>query len=485
MPINLSSFTTIAHPSRSIAILAASCLTALGGLLAPPATAAERVTIAIGAEEIAIPVADIETFAKQGVLSDPLAAVAQQLDPQDLQQLYGLLQQSIDVEPSALLGFTSSPVVEALLTRLGRAIQNESGNNGGADIRTAAGLAAYDPQGVAISNFLYHFPGSEVRIRLEDVVQLSNELKTQLDYRNAALGYISRASAAVTSPASTATEWPDLSAPGSFPVEVQSVVVPVGAVRPTEYGFVTSYDFSADVYLPQGNPQAAPTVVFTHGFGESRQTYAYLANHLASHGFAVIAPEHVGSDLNYREVFLEGELSNLLSPMEYVSRSLDITYTLNHFEQLAQTDPEWSDRLDLNRVGVFGNSLGGTTALSVAGASIDETRLQQECAADNLTLDVSVVLQCPAKHLPPVNYDLRDDRIAAAIAAYPLTNVLYGPEGMGKIEVPTLMVSGSNDIITPPPFKNKSIHLCGWTPPISIWQLFRGAPISPAAKRDI
>jgi ABC-type amino acid transport substrate-binding protein len=35
------------------------------------------------------------------------------------------------------------------------------------------------------------------------------------------------------------------------------------------------------------------------------------------------------------------------------------------------------------------------------------------------------------------------------VAAHPLTSALYGPEGMSKVEVPTLMVAGSTDIVTP------------------------------------
>jgi ABC-type amino acid transport substrate-binding protein len=50
--------------------------------------------------------------------------------------------------------------------------------------------------------------------------------------------------------------------------------------------------------------------------------------------------------------------------------------------------------------------------------------------------------------LPPQNYDLKDPRIKAVVAAHPLGGGLYGPEGFGQINVPLLMVSGSNDIVS-------------------------------------
>jgi len=430
------------------ATLAAGLVSGLGLLSVRPAIAAERVTTFLNTLEVSISLDDLEAFAEDGTLSEPLAQVAAQFDEQQVQTLRQLLRQQVATDPVSLNRFASAPMLEALLARLGRAVQTSDGENGAAALRTAMVLSAADPDGLSILDMLRQFPDEEVRINLQSLILFTADLSAETQYRDRILAAIAPPAEA-DSTASPLHTLPDLSQPGPYPVTQQSLVVPVRGIRPTEIGFVSAYDFDVDLYLPQGRNDAAPVILMTHGFGANRDNYAYLAQHLASYGFAVVAPEHPGSNLAYRQEFLAGNLADLVSPMEYVSRSLDLTYTLDYLQAQADAGSDWAKQLNLEQVGVFGNSLGGTTALSIAGARIDANRLQGECQEDQNTLDLAVILQCPAKHLPPVDYDLTDPRIDAAIAAYPLTSVLFGPAGMGAIAVPTLILSGGNDIIAP------------------------------------
>jgi predicted dienelactone hydrolase len=170
---------------------------------------------------------------------------------------------------------------------------------------------------------------------------------------------------------------------------------------------------------------------------------------LAAHGFAVAALEHVGSNLQYRQTFLAGDLSDIVQPDEYISRSRDVTYLLDALETAQQQQQPWATRLDLQSIGLLGNSLGGTTALSVAGATFNPARLQQDCRPDRVAISVSFLLQCIAQTTPPDSTNLHDPRIKAVLAAYPLTSSLFGPEGIGQITVPTLIMGGSEDFIAP------------------------------------
>lgn len=73
----------------------------------------------------------------------------------------------------------------------------------------------------------------------------------------------------------------------------------------------------------------------------------------------------------------------------------------------------------------------------------------ESCDRDEIILNFSLYLQCQARFLPPRNYNLRDDRIQAVLVTHPLGGYLYGPEGMGQITMPLLMVAGSQDIVAP------------------------------------
>ena len=58
-------------------------------------------------------------------------------------------------------------------------------------------------------------------------------------------------------------------------------------------------------------------------------------------------------------------------PREYVDRPLDISFTLDELERLTAVGGAYQGRLDLNRVGMIGHSLGGYTTLAIAGAPIN------------------------------------------------------------------------------------------------------------------
>ena len=58
----------------------------------------------------------------------------------------------------------------------------------------------------------------------------------------------------------------------------------------------------------------APVVIVSHGFGAVKEDFVFLNQHLASHGYVVMAPDHVGSDLSYREAYLGGALKYAAQP---------------------------------------------------------------------------------------------------------------------------------------------------------------------------
>ena len=165
------------------------------------------------------------------------------------------------------------------------------------------------------------------------------------------------------------------------------------------------------------------------------------------YGFAVAVPEHPGSNSEQLRSLLAGRSDEVTQPREFIDRPLDVKYLLDELERLDASNPNL--QLNLQQVGVIGQSFGGYTVLALAGASLNFEQLQKDCKALENSLDVSLLLQCRALELPRTQYNLRDERVKAAIAINPITRSIFGKDGMSDIQIPVTLVSSSADKIAP------------------------------------
>ncbi|NJR48134.1 MAG: alpha/beta fold hydrolase [Hyellaceae cyanobacterium CSU_1_1] len=190
---------------------------------------------------------------------------------------------------------------------------------------------------------------------------------------------------------------PDLSQPGKYRVRRRQVTFSIDSPRQTAKGFTGDYKLNVEVHSPIGLNEPAPLAIIAHGFGAKSSDYDELAKHLASYGYIVAMPEHDGSNTNYQDAFLRGEVGVDISPVEFYSRPRDITHLLNKLER----DPDWQPQINWSEVGIIGHSLGGTTALLAAGAALNWDRIQSVCQQDDFVFNVSIFLQCRAKKFTP------------------------------------------------------------------------------------
>ena len=127
------------------------------------------------------------------------------------------------------------------------------------------------------------------------------------------------------------------------------------------------------VHLPEsGGPY--PVILFSHGLGSTRAAYGYLARSWASHGYAVLVPQHLGSDasilggkglLPFRRLRLA-----MSDPANWAARPLDLTFLIDSLPALEAALPRLAGKLDHGRIGVGGHSFGGYTASLLAGARV-------------------------------------------------------------------------------------------------------------------
>ncbi len=413
---------------------------------ARPVAAAEAVKVSFGALELSLSLEALQTYADTGNITGDLRFYSRFLDDASRAELRRFLQQRFDVDPVIVSQITYAPLGERVLRGLGVVVQTENRTNGFKALRAAALLAASDPEKLSVLNLIRYYPSTSIRINAEALLALRQEFTAMVDYRDAALRAIQQEMDAeiAAAPAVNFAQLPDLSRVGRSRVVRRTLKL--SRDRPTLTGENMARPFAVDLYLPQGLAQPAPVIVISHGLGSSPAAFMYLARHLASHGFVVVVPQHIGSDASRREALLSGVVGSDVSPVEFIDRPLDITATLDQLDQLAQSDPTLQGRMDLQNVGAIGHSFGGYTVLALAGADPNVPRLRQECANPRPTLNAAPVLQCLGDHLP-FGGTLRDPRIKAVFAISPIISVVLGPESMSKIQIPTLLMGGGEDFI--------------------------------------
>lgn len=438
------------------------CLAGLlpASLLAQPGLAAERIYVSYGLLERSIKVSALEDYARTGRIEDEdLAVYAQYAGAQQLQEFRQVLQSKADLSPVAVSQFLYTPQGEILLKRLGQVIQSESRDPGFYAIRAALILASGDPEGLSLLNVLRRFPTRGIRIDVARSLEIAAELEQIVTQTNRATTVITRqadAEIAATNPPIAVEELADLSQNGPYSWQKETItLIDLRRKLPAVEG--GDRKFPVDIYLPQFIKSSriglrpAPVVVISHGLGSDRTTFAYLAQHLASYGFVVAVPEHPGSNAGQLQALVNGTANEVAAPREFIDRPLDVKFLLDELARRANSDPLFQGRMDLQQVGVLGQSFGGYTALALAGADINFAQLKQDCKDPNLTetLNISLLLQCRAADLPPDSYPVTDSRIKAAIAINPIDSAVFGQESLGRIQAPTMLIAGNADTVAP------------------------------------
>jgi dienelactone hydrolase len=178
----------------------------------------------------------------------------------------------------------------------------------------------------------------------------------------------------------------------------------VDGSRPTaangDYPGSTQRRFPVALWFPNDVDGDHPLLVYSHGFMSSRHGCTYLAEHLASYGYVVISADF--------------PLTNRKAPggpkfLDVVHQPADLSFLIDQVLVLEGPDQPFQGRIDVDRIGAFGLSLGGATTTLAA-----------------------------------FHPEWRDPRIAAAISIAGPGDI-FGPRFFDNATVPFLMIAGTAD----------------------------------------
>ncbi|NJN73430.1 MAG: hypothetical protein HC799_11800 [Limnothrix sp. RL_2_0] len=222
--------------------------------------------------------------------------------------------------------------------------------------------------------------------------------------------------------------------------------------------FTLDYSPETLCYQPQPLSENTRVVIQSHGLGATPRDFADYAEHLASHGYFVVAPYHQGSDTNHLKLVLQGDIDEVVPFSEFGDRPATITAVLNKLDEL--NGSQFDSKLDLKNVGVMGHSFGAYTALVLAGAEIQFEHLELACDGNNDDPNLSLLLQCQALGLPRAMENLRDSRVASIFVWDFVGSAIFGEKGLAAVNIPVMAIAGSHDITTP--FALEQIRLFRW-----------------------
>ena len=419
-------------------------------LLSLPTQAAETVFVSLGVLEISVSVESLEQYATEGTITPELGSYTRYLNEEQKEQFQEILTLPAELDTVAISQFLYSPQGETILRQFGEIIDTKARQGGFYAIRSGLILAAADPEGLTLLNFIKQFPTEGLRVNSGRGFELVNQLSRFIKETDRAVTAIERQAIenSIATLNQQETDFPfNLESSGNSSYNRQTLdLIDRRPVFQEGDRFFTEREIPTFLYLPEiFSSQRPPLIIISHGLGSDRSTYSYLAKHLASYGFAVATIEHPGSNARQLQSLLMGLEAEISPPSELINRPQDIQFLLNYLER------NYNTQINLNQVGILGQSYGAYTSLAVAGAKINYEQVRERCENEETpaVLNFSILLQCQLLRLPQQDYDFDDPRIKAVFAINPLTSMIFGEEGLQQIDIPTLLVTGSADTVTP------------------------------------
>lgn len=171
-----------------------------------------------------------------------------------------------------------------------------------------------------------------------------------------------------------------------------------------------------------------PIIIISHGYTGNPHQLSWLIRGLVYHGFIVLGIQH--RDIINRKVHAN-----------HWQRVKDVSTMLDQFIKSPLSG--WGN---LNKIGITGFSLGGTTSILIAGGratKLDSLIPGPEYASPEDFTKADEAL--PTLNKKMMARDWRDSRVKAAFIMAPAWAWLFDESSLQKISIPTYLIASSAD----------------------------------------
>ncbi|MDZ7631318.1 MAG: hypothetical protein U5K74_08215 [Gemmatimonadaceae bacterium] len=188
--------------------------------------------------------------------------------------------------------------------------------------------------------------------------------------------------------------------------------------------------------VPRDGDAPFPLIIISHGYPGNRYLLSHLGENLASKGYVVVSIDHTESTYDDAQAF----------GSTLYNRPLDQLFVLRSIAELGALDSRsfLAGRVDANRSGIIGYSMGGYGVVNVIGGGFRAAAASLPGAPPNALLQ--------ERSADNVAYQRGggDSRIRAAVAIGPwgMQAGLWDEAGLAGVRTPTLFVAGSADDVS-------------------------------------
>jgi len=183
-----------------------------------------------------------------------------------------------------------------------------------------------------------------------------------------------------------------------------------------------------------------PVLLFSHGSGGNMDVLSWMSSALAKRGIIVVGVNHPGSTSG------DSSPRRSLQPAE---RAADLSAALDHL----LADPYFSQFVDQDHIVAAGFSLGGATALSLAGVPFDAKAYAGYCERLDGKAQDCLFFAKGDVDLKTMTDGLEesglDGRVAGAIAIDPGFTYAVEEDGLAEVSIPIQLISLGRENLWP------------------------------------
>ncbi|MCC7205917.1 MAG: hypothetical protein IT323_01335 [Anaerolineae bacterium] len=211
--------------------------------------------------------------------------------------------------------------------------------------------------------------------------------------------------------------------------------------------------------IPDAGPDRGdgpyPLVVFSHALYSQRWQSPWLAEHLASYGYVVLATDHED----------HARMDSMDYERSVFSRPKDVSRLIDYAATLTAADGALAGLIDLEKVAAVGHDAWGALGpLLLAGARLDLEPLRSWCADHPAYVCIATLVQplekqaaergYPREGLWPSMADVRLDAVVSLNGWSGFT----GDAGLQSVTVPVLAIETSEDADPGDEYTTRSIY---------------------------